>query len=223
MANGKKREGFVRMQGEPSAHIDYYELLGLFAEGDELVANAAFEGLELSHDAANGATFDTVIFRNCSFDHVDFRDSTFRDVRFKSCRFISCAMDKAWLNRVDFIGCSAPGLSLMQARLAGVYARDTDFSYTNLSETSIDRLACHGSRLREAALQRAKLKNVSFEDCDLMRLDVFGTPLKGVDFSSCIFQVPVLSQDFHELRGAIVAPEQAVDLVRLLGVEIAGE
>lgn len=40
------------------------ELIDLFAEGDELVSNTAFEELELAYDVANGATFDGIVFRS---------------------------------------------------------------------------------------------------------------------------------------------------------------
>lgn len=218
-----RKTGFAKFSSELAQRMDYYELLGIFSEGDGLVGNALIEGTTFDHDAANGTTFDRCVFRGCTFDHADFRDSTLRDVRFEDCRFINTAFDKAWLNRVDLIGCSAPGLSLMQARLAGVFACDCDLSYANLSETSIDRFRLSGTRLREAALQRAKMKNAQFTDCDFTRIDVFGTSLRGVDLTECTFQVPVLSADYHELRGAVVSPEQAVDLARLLGVTVADE
>lgn len=71
------------------------ELIDLFAEGDELVSNTAFEDLDLACDVANGATFDGVVFRSCEFDSVDWSGSTFRDVVFRGCRFIRCNMEAA--------------------------------------------------------------------------------------------------------------------------------
>lgn len=213
-------KGYAQIGGEPARGIGSDELLEVFAEGDSYIAHALVEDMELAYECSNGTTFEAIVFRSCEFERVDFRDSTFRDVRFENCRFFNCAMDKAWLNRVDFSGCSALGLSLLQARLAGVYACDTDFSYANISETSIDQLCLKSCRLIEVALQRAKLKRVVLQECNLTRLDVFGTKLAGIDLSTCVFQAPVLSADYHELRGAIVAPEQAVDLALLLGVRL---
>ena len=54
------------------------ELIDLFAEGDELVSNTAFEDMELAYDVANGATFDGVVFRSCVFGPAtDFGDDLF--------------------------------------------------------------------------------------------------------------------------------------------------
>lgn len=179
------------------------------------------EDVELAYECANAATFEHAVFRDCLFEQVDLRECTFRDVVLENCRFIGCVMDKAWLNRVDLRDCSAPGLSLLQARIAWVCAVSTDLSYANLSETSIDHFSLDGCRLREAALQRAKLKNVRWDACDLTRIDVFGTPLAGIDVSDCTFSAPVLSSDYRELRGLVVGADQALDLVQLLGVRLA--
>ncbi len=91
MPRERKTQGFARVSTQIGCNMPMDELIDLFAEGDELVSNTAFEELELAYDVANGAMFDGVIFRNCIFDGVDFRGSTFRDVVFRGCRFIrSC-------------------------------------------------------------------------------------------------------------------------------------
>ena len=59
--------------------------------------------------------------------------------------------------------------------------------------------------------------------CDLTRIDVFRTSLSGIDLSGCTFEAPVLSSDFHELRGTTVSVEQALALAGLLGVRIADD
>lgn len=199
-------KGFAGVSDAIGAHMDVDDLRDVMAEGDGLVANTGFSDLELVWEDAGAATFDTVAFRGCLFEGIDLT---------------GCTMDRTWLNRVDFADCSAPGLSLLQARLSSVSMTSSDLSYANLSETSIDRLRADRTRFTEAALQRARLKRVEFDGCDLTRLDVFGTPLAGIDVSSCDFAAPVLSADFRELRGCTVSPEQALALAELLGVHIA--
>lgn len=214
-------KGFAGVSDAIGAHMDASDLRDAMAEGDGLVANTGFCDLELVYEDAGAATFDTVAFHGCLFEGVDFSGCTFRDVRFTGCRFIRCTVDRAWLNRVDLFDCSAPGLSLLQSRLASVSAVSSDLSYANLSETSIDRFRAERSRFSEAALQRARLKRVEFVGCDLSRLDAFGTPLSGIDLSSCDLVAPVLSSDYRELRGCTVSPEQALAIAELLGVHIA--
>lgn len=189
------------------------ELIDLFAEGDELVSNTAFEDLDLAYDVANGATFDGVVFRSCEFDSVDWSGSTFRDVVFRGCRFIRCNMEGCWLSRCDFVDCSAPGLNLLKARLSSVSFGSCDLSYANLSEGRIGPMTACDTRLREAAFQGAKLGQIRLDGCDLTRVDV----------SRCTFAAPVVSGDYHELRGLTVNAEQALALSGLLGIQLADE
>ena len=69
--------GFARVNERLGSHMGMDELIDLFAEGDELVSNTAFEDLDLAYDVANGATFDGVVFRSCEFDGVDWSGSSF--------------------------------------------------------------------------------------------------------------------------------------------------
>lgn len=223
MERSKCERGFARVPDSIGEHVGFDRLLDAFAEGEALVANTSVRGVELAYEEAAEATFDTVLFRSCQFEGVDFSGCTFRDVRFEGCRFIRCSMERAWLNRCDFSSCSAPGLNLLSARLAGVSVVDSDFSLANLSETSVDRWRVVSSRLSEASLQSARLKRCEFVQSDLTRVDVFRTPLKGLDVSDCQFAAPILSSDHRELRGLVVSPAQALELAGLLGVVVADE
>lgn len=158
MDRSSRARCFARVPNSIGEHVGFDQLLDAFAEGEALVANTSVHGVELACEDAGEATFDTVLFRSCQFDGVDFSGCTFRDVRFESCRFTRVSMERAWLNRCDFISCSAPGLNLLSSRLASVLIADSDFSLANLSETSIDQLRVTSSRLREAALQSVRLK-----------------------------------------------------------------
>ena len=218
-----REKAFARVNPNIGAHVGLDELIDAFARGDEEVANTRFDDIELVSDRANEAAFDGIVFHGCVFENVDFSRCSFRDVRFEACRFIRCNMERAWLSRCDFAGCSAPGLDLLGARVAGVSFTDCDLSYANLSDAKLEWVRAVGTRFREAALQRSKLRSVSFDACDFTRVDAFGTSLARVDMSTCDFLAPVLSSDFHELRGCIVSPEQALALAGLLGVVVADD
>ena len=68
---------------------------------------------------------------------------------------------------------------------------------------------------------KAKLKKMKLKEVDFSRADFFKTPLKGLDFSACIIDGIQLSEHLNELRGMKIGAEQALALVRLLGVETA--
>ena len=80
-----------------------------------------------------------------------------------------------------------------------------------------------GCNLAEASLSGLRFKGgITLERCDLTRAELYQTRLAGVDLSGCEIAGIRLSDAKSELRGAKIAPEQAIDLVGLLGVRILG-
>ena len=187
-----RRVGFARASEHINAHVGSKELLALFAEGDALVTMTAFED-------------------------VDFSRCTFTDVKFMGCRFISCSMERCWLNRCDFISCSAPGLSFQKGRFTSVLLAESQMRYAEFSEASIRDLRARKANLAESLWHDVSLKRSAFESCDLTRADVFRTSLLGIDLSTCDISGIIVS---NTLRGCIVGPEQAVQLAGLLGIQV---
>lgn len=213
---------FARVGADVGRHVPADELRARLAAGDALVAMTAFEGVQLSGDAG-GATFERVVFRDCSFDSMDLSRCTFTDVAFEGCRFVRCDMGRSWLHRVDFRSCSAPGLSLREGRLTDVSFDGCQLRYADLSETSVERLVARDAALAESAWHSTRLRRFAPDRCDLSRAEFFRTPLRGVDLTTCDISGIVVSSDWHELRGARVSPEQAVGLAELLGVVVEAE
>lgn len=216
----RKAATYAQVSETIGAHITRDELLRALAAGDEAVSMSSFSGLELAGVDAGDTTFDELVFRDCTFEDIDFSRSTFANVRFIGCRFITCTMSRCWLNRVDFCGCSAPGLSVLKSRLTGVSLSDCQLRYADFSEATIKGLRASFTVLAESSWHASNLSDARFAGCDLTRAEFFRTRLAGIDLSTCEIAGLVLSSDFHELRGCIIDPEQAVDLVGMLGVKI---
>ena len=91
--------------------------------------------------------------------------------------------------------------------------------YADFSRSSWESCTIDGCRFREAFCSEAKLKKMKLKEVDFSRADFFKTPLKGLDFSACVIDGIQLSEHLNELRGMKIGAEQALALVRLLGVE----
>lgn len=217
------RRGYAKVNERIGRHVTRDELRELLDEPDGEVTMTSFDGETFSDADVSGTTFSSVVFHACTFERADLSACTFTDVVFRGCRFISSSMERCWLNRVDFHSCSAPGLGLAKGRLTGVLFEDCQLRYADFSETTVRGMTAYKTSLRESAWRATKLGKISLEQCDLSRADVFQTALAGVDLSSCDIGGLVVSNSFRELRGSIIAPEQAVDLIGLLGVRIKQE
>ena len=90
--------------------------------------------------------------------------------------------------------------------------------YLNLARAKAERVSFEGGSLREAALEECTLKHVFFDECDMTRVTVHLTPMKGVDLRTC--RLDGLNIGIPDMRGMVVTPLQAAELARLLGLVI---
>ena len=82
----RKATTYAQVSETIGAHITRDELLRALVAGDEAVSMSSFSGLELAGVDAGDTTFDELVFRNCTFEDIDFSRSTFANVRFIGCR-----------------------------------------------------------------------------------------------------------------------------------------
>ena len=223
MVQRRQVRRFAQARDDLGCNLSQDELLAALTAPDAHVANTVFTGLELADVAADGTVFENVVFRGCAFERVNLSNCTFTDVLFLGCRFVRCDLGRSWLNRVDFRSCSAPGLSFLKGRLTGVSLVDSQLAYADLSETTVDQLVASETKLSEASFHATKLRHLALDRCDLSRATFFRTSLSGVDLSSCDISGLRVSSALRELRGAVIDPDQAAELMGLLGIKIKEE
>ena len=132
--------------------------------------------------------------------------------------FRKIALDGAALNRVEFVGCKLLGAALPDATLNHVRLERCSGRYLNLS----------GSRLRQVQFEECDLTEAAFNDCSFDGVAFGGSTLRSTEFSHTSLrgvdlrqsQLSDLRLNIDDLRGAVVAPMQALDLLPLLGVVV---
>ena len=107
------------------------------------------------------------------------------------------------------------------AKNTSVSATDCQLRYADVSEATVRGLRLRACNLAESSWHATGLKSVALVDCDLTRAEFVRTPLAGIDLTTCRIGGLTVSDDYRELRGCVIAPDQAVDLIGLLGVRIA--
>ena len=159
-------------------------------------------------------------FFHCRFVDCDFSGAEFYHCSWYGCDFSRCRFSESYFKQ-----------TLIQASRgdAGVFTdsvfrqcrfQDSSFCYANFFVLLLEECLFSGMQLRQGVLARVKLKKTRWESADLTGAELFQTPLKGVDLSHCEIAGITLSDSFSELRGAKISPLQAVDVARMLGVQI---
>ena len=93
--------------------------------------------------------------------------------------------------------------------------------YLNLSGSRLRQVRFEECDLTEAAFNDCRFDGVAFDGCTLRSTEFSHTSLRGIDLRQS--QLGDLRLNVDDLRGAVVAPMQALDLLPLLGVVVRSE
>ena len=151
------------------------------------------------------------------------RAACWRDLHLTDARLTLCD-----LANIDCVGAKMRRVELLDGRLTGA----------NLSESRLTDLRVANCKADAAWFGRAVFERARFERCDLRGANFEGADLRGVVFSDCDLSFARLTSarldnaDLRgsnlqgieaapgDLRGAIIEPTQAADLIALLGVTL---
>lgn len=138
------------------------------------------------------------MLETCEMSGCEWETAFFRRVVFQGCRLMGTQMLEGLFEDVEFINCQMEGISAISAKFKN----------------------CRFSKcvLRKASFDGADLTGVAFADCDLSEADFHMAKLKGTDFSTA--QIGGLRVGVEEMRGALIAPHQALQVIGLMGVVI---
>lgn len=166
-----------------------------------------------------GLAIERCVFQSCHLTGCDFTHTTLSDVRFEDCDFSGCRFDDAGLQRVSFRDCRALGARFDNAALEQVRIHGGCFDYANLSRTELKQCVLTGS-FREASFGGSVWKKSTVGGCDFTGSDWIRAQIGGLDFSTSEIGGTLFSLD--GLKNVTVSAEQAVQLAKLLGLNIRG-
>lgn len=179
------------------------------------ICNGFFPGTDIS-----GQRFRGMIFEGCRFPGSSLRRASFVDVRFLNCDLSNCQLEEAYFNRCECISCKWVGAVLEGCTLRDVKAASVNLQYCNLDHSLFDHVLFENCDLGHAFLTQCRPKKLELEGCRMVQTSVHRTPLQGINLSSCELSGLVVSENFLELKGAVVRADQALELSRLLGIVI---
>lgn len=173
-------------------------------------------GIRREHLALYALHIDGYRFAACAFVRSHLTDVTLSNCDLSNCDLTGCS-----LQRVRFERCRLTGLILPESYLQHVVFEECKADYANLSGARLRRVAFRRTVLRAAALDNCRLEGVSFTRCDLGQAECYHTPLAGLDLRDCdTTGLRVTALTCPELRGVRMTPLQAMEFVRLLGIEL---
>jgi len=170
---------------------------------------------------AEHVRFDQIHFNNVTFTETELPFSQWLDVIFDNCDLSGAKLNGARLNRVEFRNCKLSGTNFDRAVMQDVTWKDCQAPYilcylTNLRDVQFDNCLLKGANFIDVSQD-----NLQFGNSDIEDVQFTGTSLRNVDLSRSRFNH--LHLDEEELRGAVIAPEQAAGFIEVFGVIVKGE
>lgn len=165
-------------------------------------------------------SFINCTFENCIFSECDFEKTSFVDVRFISTDFSNAKMNSAYFSRCEIRSSKLLGVDLIDCVLQNLVIESSNCSYAIFDSSKISSTCFKSSDFSGAEIVSSSLKAFTTSGCKYVGTSFFRTALGGVDFSDSIISGLKVSDTFRELRNAIFAPSQAVELSLLLGITI---
>lgn len=157
-------------------------------------------------------------FEGCDFSECDFERASFLDTTFVNCNFSGCRFGESFFQRCRFVSCKCTGMDLRESVLKQILFEDCLLRYACLDGARVTDMGFLRVDFSDASMSETKLKGFMADDSTFVHNNFFQTPLTGVDFSTSLFSVPMLSSPPAELRGAKINVLQAAELITLWGL-----
>ncbi|GAB4071860.1 pentapeptide repeat-containing protein [Barrientosiimonas marina] len=189
---------------------------------EELTDHASYE-MGAIYSAIGPVYAEHVRFEQIYFKNVTFRDtalpfSEWLDVSFENCDLSAVNLQGARLNRVTFHHCKLAGADFDRAIMQDVTWIDCQAPYLICNETKLRDVLFERCLVKGANFIDASQENLQLGDADIEDVQFSGTSLQAVDLSHCQFTHIHVGEE--ELRGAVIAPEQASGFIELFGIRL---
>ena len=178
-----------------------------------LIQDCTFEAQTVENIVINQVLFKNVVFNRIHWPRVKLTDTVFEQCDLSNVDFSQCFMD-----RVQLINCKLLGINMTEASLRNVVFDHCNAAYAVMRFFKCKKGAFYNTSFAEADFYSAMLIDVSFVCCNIDKAQFSGTKLAKIDLSTCQFYQLALTPD--DLRGCIIAPEQAIALANIFGVVI---
>lgn len=190
---------------------------------EQLACEEKVSDLRFSRTAVTKLKHPYLSINNCTFNHILFSECELKwaqltDVRFENCDLSNISFAGTTFYRVEFISCKLLGTNFSETTLNHVRMEGCSAHYINLARSKMRTARFTGCDFRAGSFNDSKLLAAAFDNCELPEADFSHTPLRGIDLRTN--RINGIQLNIADLRGAIVTPMQAMELLPMLGVVI---
>ena len=213
------------MDQEPKTiSVQKPKLPNKFREGKRIESDNLYEHLELSElsltqQKASHAQIEQSRFKSVDLSETGFKFFQLVDVLIINSNIANAKWREANISRVTFTECRLTGFDVADGILENIEFQNCKLNLANFRFAKLKKVRFENCDLQEADFLGAELKSVDFSRCDLSKTQFANTKMNNVDFRTST--IHGLKAQADNLKGAIISPDQALDLIWLLGVKVS--
>ena len=177
-----------------------------------------WSGGDFTGQSAASVIFDQAHLRRVILNRTKLPKARLVDVQVEASDLSGADWEKSHWRRVELIGCRLLGSQMLEAHYEDVLFRDCNLEGAVFASAIFKLARFEKCVLRGASFESADLTGVVFLGCDLANAELLGSQLVGADFRGSL--INGLRAGAKELKGAIIDPSQAEQVVGLLGITV---
>lgn len=197
-----------RLSAEPLAEL----------EEQAIYENCLLADCDLSDQSVEFVTFEGAHLKQVALQRCTLRMLRLADVRLEACDLAEAVCEAISISRAEFIGCRMIGFEATGGRVEDLLLKGCNAAHAQLWGNVFKRARFESCNLNEINFQGCDLSGAVFDRCDLRGAKFVGAKLAGADLRTA--QIEGAQAGIKELQGAIVNTEQALSIVRALGVDV---
>lgn len=168
-----------------------------------------------------GQTVKNVIFEESLLQRITLTGARLpklrlRDVRLENCDISAAFLERCRLRRVEFVNCRLLGVQMLAAQLDDVLFKECNLEGAVFASAEVKSLRFEKCMLKNATFEDADMDGVTIDQCDLSYADLRNVKTKNADLRGSI--LGGMQIDAQTVKGIVISPEQAIQMVSLLGV-----
>ena len=173
---------------------------------------------DLAEASAPGVRLERVVMERVGLARANLRTAVIQDARFDGCDAAGSRWDQAHLTRVEMDGCRLLGAGFSRATFSDLRVRDVNAEMAMFIGAAFTAARFERCNFRGASFEGADLRGAVFRGCDLRTADLRNAKLEGTDLRGSL--IAGVGLDLGRLRGLVLDPAQALDIVDQMGVAV---
>jgi uncharacterized protein YjbI with pentapeptide repeats len=190
-------------------------------EGNVLYENFTLTGSDYAGQSVLKLRMEQARLQRVNFGSTRFTAIRLNDIRLTKCDLAAALWYQAQWRRVVVEDSRLLGWQGIEANLQDVHFKGCNMDSALFRVAKCQRVLFEDCTLKEADFYEADLTNVRFRNCDLRGASLAKATLKGTDLRTCQLEGITLSPE--GVSGLIIEPSQAIDVIRVIGIQVEWE